>query len=197
MPKAKEPVAEGDETDLDQERIERTYKDLHGAQYYLGYIALSCLFAVLLDLRAVLETAKVVKSNQSAIIDIAEVLLIAGVCFEVGWVARMGQIENLAKVKHMQFFADIAVCLISIIFFLAGALSTGAVSSVLDIIWLTPSVLRAIYLGIKSQKLMKEAAAAAEGKANSAAPAKSSKIGLPSVPIGKMATSLMMSKLRG
>lgn len=181
-----------EDVDLDQERIERTYKELHSTQYYLGYIALSGLFSFLLDMRALLAATRVI-SGDSTLVDFAEICIIAGILFEVGWVARMAQIENIANVKNKLFFIDVGTCLNSIIFFLLDAV-IPSVSGIFDLLWLTPCVVRAVYLGMRAMELAKQAALEAEQGKNKAAP---KKVGLPSVPIGKMATSMMMKKIRG
>ena len=181
-----------EDVDLDQERIERTYKELHGSQYYMGYIGLSGLFSFLLDMRALLAAAQVI-TGDSTLVDFTEVLIIAGILFELGWVARMAQIENIAKVKNKLFFMDVFICLNSIIFFLVESFFPSY-GGFFDLLWLTPCVVRAGYLGMRSMELAKQAALEVEqGKAKES----TKKIGLPSVPIGKMATSLMMKKIRG
>jgi hypothetical protein len=139
--------------DLDLERIERTYKDLQSSKFYLPYICVSGIFALLMIVRAFLVIIGKI-TNPNSLVNFVMLMIITGLFFELGWIAWMGQIEVGSNFKHKLFIMDIALCLISLACFIVSfSVHTG----ILTMVWVIPCAARAVYYANRSKNFLKEA----------------------------------------
>ena len=142
--------------DLESERLERTYKELHTSQFFLGYVVIAFVFSSVLFLKALLVLLNALPyAPESTFVTLLEVFLTFGLLFEIGWVVKFAQIDNYINVKNEQFRADAIIGLVALCLLIVNNFvhDSKVVNCLLHFIWWGPIIARSGLLAKKSYAL--------------------------------------------
>jgi hypothetical protein len=174
----------------DSIRVTRAYDELQGTKYYMYGIAGVGIVSFMMALKSLLMLVRV--SNSSTVdptmVDFLELVLVAVLFFEIGFIAKAAQIDSFENVRHQQFGTDCALGFVSLVLFLLdNFIRARVLNSVLELLWTAPYTYRAVLAVRKSYNSGKEAEATKVASGGSFAIPKVSTASMATAVIGRLA----------
>ena len=176
-----EPVAEEENI----ARINRAYTELQSSKYYMYSLVAATVIAGLLAVKALSLLLGISNSTgDSTTIDFLEVVLVAAIFFEIGFIAKVAQIDSFENIKHKQFSLDCLLGFVSLVCFLLDNLVRAVrVNSILELLWTLPYACRAFMAASTSYTAVKEA--------DVAKPPSGASFAVPKISKGAVATAVL------
>lgn len=172
----------------DSIRVTRAYEELQRSKYYMYGIAGVGIVSFMMALKSLLMLIGVSKGStaDSTTVDFLELLLVAVLFFEIGFIAKAAQVDSFDNLRHKQLSLDCTLGFVSLVFFLLDSLIRGKVlNSVLELLWTAPYTYRAFWAVRTSYSSVKEAEGAKLATGGSFA--------IPKISKGSMATAVIGS----
>lgn len=189
MPSKNAPTTINEELDQatqeDSVRITRAYEELQSTKYYMYGIAGAGVLSLMMALKSVLTLVGVYGIvSDTTMVDFLELILVAFLFFEIGFIAKAAQVDSFENVKHKQFGMDCALGFVSLVFFLLDNLIRARlINGVLELLWTVPYTYRALFAAMSSYKAVKDAEVAK--------PAAGASFTVPKISTGAVASAVL------
>jgi hypothetical protein len=139
-------------------RIDRAYVELQSNKYYMYVLGLAGLLAGLMAVKSLFTLVGVYETvSDSTTVEFLELALIVLLFGEIGFVARMAQLDSLQNITHKPLGVDCLLAFVSLICYLLDNLvKIRVVNGILEILWTLPYTVRAVFAVMKSAAAVKD-----------------------------------------